>query len=436
VRLSLVENALFFNSLHWPAANGGTSMGRINPEYKHAGLTIRPANAVAGLIIAAVVCCAGCREIAFDDHQPTAYELELVDIDNRLATLEQGDRDAAVGRSGLKRASLGYTRASLTGDFEDYRAAETALVECQTTPGCPSPDWYFLSASLNFSLHRLDRAEADLVRFETFGDSDRAVPLAADIAFQRGDYQAAETAYTALGDDRPRWDNLARLAWFRFVTGEPELADSLYVQAQALLSVKEMRHFAWLELQRGVIDLAYGRHRMALDHYLRAEQAYSGYWLVREHIAEVLALLGRRDEAKALYRKLITQTRNPEFVSALAVIYEQDRSLEAADLYRQADARFADNLALYPEAAGGHLIKSLLARQQPAPGLLEHALRNHSLRPNAEAKLLLAESCLKLGDRDQARQWLRRVMASPWRTPKMQQLAVELQLAEGGAGDY
>jgi tetratricopeptide (TPR) repeat protein len=75
-------------------------------------------------------------------------------------------------------------------------------------------------------------------------------------------------------------------------TGEPVKADELYQQAQQKLFIKQMCHFAWLELQRGIIDLEQQNNQQALEHYLRAEQAYSGYWLIHEHIAECLYVAG------------------------------------------------------------------------------------------------------------------------------------------------
>jgi tetratricopeptide (TPR) repeat protein len=75
--------------------------------------------------------------------------------------------------------------------------------------------------------------------------------------------------------------------------GDPAGADELYEEAQDDLTAKEMRAFAWLEVQRGFLDFARGRYRQARSHYDRADAAYPGYWLVDEHVAELLAAQDR-----------------------------------------------------------------------------------------------------------------------------------------------
>ena len=78
-----------------------------------------------------------------------------------------------------------------------------------------------------------------------------------------------------------------------------------------------MRSYAWVELQRGLLDFDRRRDHEALAHYRVAERAYSGYWLIEEHIAEALDRLGRTAQAVEMYQRVIERTRNPEFVSAL-----------------------------------------------------------------------------------------------------------------------
>jgi tetratricopeptide (TPR) repeat protein len=58
-----------------------------------------------------------------------------------------------------------------------------------------------------------------------------------------------------------------------------------------------------------------------LVHYLRADRAYSGYWFVKEHIAELLGAQRRFDEAVALYEKVIERAPKPELCQALGDLY-------------------------------------------------------------------------------------------------------------------
>jgi tetratricopeptide (TPR) repeat protein len=193
-----------------------------------------------------------------------------------------------------------------------------------------------------------------------------------------------------------------------------------------MIPATEMRTYAWLELQRGLIDLEYGRYQQALDHYRLACRAYSGYWLIEEHIAEALQLTGQTGEAIALYRGIIERTRNPEFVTALADILLASDPGAAAALYREADALYGEQYALYPEAVAGHLIEYLLEKQDIDPRLLEYAEWNHRLRPNAEAKLLLARTYLKLGEVATARSLMGEILKTPWRTPELDAFASKI----------
>ena len=45
-------------------------------------------------------------------------------------------------------------------------------------------------------------------------------------------------------------------------------------------TAKQMRAYAWLEMQRGRMSFQRGRQDRALASYERANAAYSGYWLM------------------------------------------------------------------------------------------------------------------------------------------------------------
>lgn len=322
-----------------------------------------------------------------------------------------------------------YRRASLTGDFADFRAAETAMEQGLEQLG-PLQDLYLLRAQFHFKLHRLAAARDDLSRAPDLAGSPDAAALRADLALQEGRYEAARQGYERLVRENRTWDNLARLAYYLGKTGEVERADQLYAEAQDELTAKEMRSFAWVELQRGLLDLDRGRDEPALAHFRRADRAYSGYWLIEEHIAEALGRLGRTEEAIALYRKVVEKTHNPEFLSALARLLENRDSAAAAALDREAERRFEEQSALYPEAAAGHFLQYLLERREPGPRLLALALRNVEIRPNAESKLLLARAYWKLnqpGSVPAIRALVTEIRETPWRTAEITRFVREVQ---------
>jgi tetratricopeptide (TPR) repeat protein len=114
---------------------------------------------------------------------------------------------------------------------------------------------------------------------------------------------------------------LARLAYFQFKMGDVDEAEKLYLDAEDELTAKEMRSYAWLELQRGVLDLAYGRYDEAWVHYQRANQAYSGFWQVEEHMAELLAARGEFEKAIEAYSRVLARVPRPDFQQTIGELY-------------------------------------------------------------------------------------------------------------------
>jgi len=153
------------------------------------------------------------------------------------------------------------------------------------------------------------------------GEDPKIQVLKADIDVQEGNYRVAETSYLNIIEKNRLWDNLSRLAYLRAKFGDFESADRIYQEAEEEISAKEMRSYAWVELQRGFLNLSRGRHEAAWDHYQRADQAYSGYWLVKDYMAEWLGAQRNFDAAIALYQKIITCAPRPELYHALGDLY-------------------------------------------------------------------------------------------------------------------
>lgn len=363
---------------------------------------------------------------ACSQHADTDYAKEL----SRLQTAIERFSAPATRDEALQQVYYRYQYASLTVDYEDFKAVENAIASALQSYG-PSDDLDYFSAHLNFKLHRLQGTQDFIAHMPDAADSTSLQALRADIALQQGRYAEALQAYENLIHERRSWDALARLAYYRLKTGQPEAADELYRQAADMIPAKDMRSYAWLELQRGLVALEYEHYEQALEHYRTADRAWSGYWLIEEHIAEVLRLMGDIPASASLYEKIIERTHKPEYVTALANMLATKDPAASAALYREADTLFERQLALYPEAASGHLIESLLQKQDVDPRLQEYAERNHAMRPNSEAKLLLARTYVKLGKPEQAKALLGEIMQTPWRTPQLETLATELGIGSG-----
>lgn len=276
--------------------------------------------------------------------QKTDFDIELERIDRGIAELEDDALQLPIDRVKItKLAYLQYQHASLTGNLDGLYIAEKTLDHAMQHLG-QDGDLYFLKANIHFKVHRLDDVEHDLNASTTLLESPQGRALKADLDFQQGRYEAAKNEYQALIDEERTWDTLARLAYFHFKMGDFEGADRLYDEAVDELTAKEMRHYGWVELQRGVVDLSQGNYEKAREHYQRAERAYSGHWMVQEHVAELLAAEGKTDEAEALYKTVIERVPRPDFQQALGELYLSiGKTAEANDYLRRAESAFLES---------------------------------------------------------------------------------------------
>jgi tetratricopeptide (TPR) repeat protein len=346
-----------------------------------------------------------------------------------MARIDEEIRDAE--RLALKHANdwarwsrvadLWAHRARQSGDYADYGRAEDAFaVAFQIAPEGSGP--LMSRAALNFALHRLDRVEQDLAVVEghRLDDNQRAALLQvrADLALQRGRLDDAAAGYReslTLHDSFGARFGLAHVGWLR----------GGFDEAQARLDEIEEVHVhgpnapvrMWLDLQRGLIELSRGRHEAALAHYRDADAEVAGHWLVREHVAEVTELLGRPDEALAMYEQIVLDTHNPEFMDAVAGILDARGDEAGAERWVVwADQGFARQLAQYPEAAAGHALDHVLAYGDPTEAVAL-AERNAALRPNGEALTQLARAYRQAGRLADADRAIRRAVETGWAWP-------------------
>jgi tetratricopeptide (TPR) repeat protein len=259
---------------------------------------------------ALLLCVATCA-----NEPPSAYDAELAQIQQDIAALK-----SASGETALALVQQLYHRATLTGRIEDARSADAAIGDAMGRLG-PVPELMLLRARLDFAFHRLANANDNLRLASQPAASPRFRAMQADLDLQQGRFEDAQKAYEAVVQVSRAWDNLARLAYMRALYGDFAGADALYAEAEQEVTAKEMRTYAWLCVQRGLLAFRQGRHDGALTHYLRADKAYSGYWLVNEHLAELYGAQRRFDEAVALYEKASARAPRPEVYQALGDLY-------------------------------------------------------------------------------------------------------------------
>lgn len=331
-------------------------------------------------------------------------------------------------------ASLHLRHARLTGDYDSYGRAEDALARAfALAPEGTGP--LLARAQLNFALHRFERVEADLQRLEAQRGAakykDTIDGIRADLAFYGGRYDEAARRFDALALRAPTMDGLVRLANYHAHTGDFDEADRMLARARETVSRRFEHTHAWLELQRGLLDLARGRDTDALAHYQTAAVFFDGWYLVDEHIAEVIARRGNIPGAIERYRDLVARTDNPEFMAALAgALEEAGRIEEAAEWHARAATAFEQLIERFPSAAGGHALEYFLEHGEPRRAL-ELAEANAAARPWGEARVGLARALIRTGALARAESIVHETLETPYRSADLHATAAVLREARG-----
>jgi tetratricopeptide (TPR) repeat protein len=369
---------------------------------------------------------------------PASYDEALARIDVDLAHARaqaEAHPDEWLRHELLARRL--YSRARLTGSFDDYAAAEAALRQAfAVAPPRIGP--HMTQAVFDFTMHRLAGSERQLDRVAGYAvtpdvpELAEIVAMRGDIAFYRGDYDTALEAYQVAQRLAPGTADF-RLAVHHMKAGRFAEAEDYFNRAGRALSNPTPQQLGNLELQRGVLDLERGRRDAALAHFRRADRIFPGYWLIQEHIAEVTALNGDLAGAERLYRDIVRRTGHPEFMDALAgVKRKQGDAAAAAEWSARAAAVWRQRLRQFPEAAYGHALDHCVAAGNWRCAL-SLAERNHRARPYGDAKIALAQALLHNGRRAEAKTMIEAVLASPWRTADLHSVAAEIYAAAGDA---
>jgi tetratricopeptide (TPR) repeat protein len=347
------------------------------------------------------------------NNQKSNFETDLDQMNSGIAELEGDALQLPVDRAKItKLAYLQYQRASLSGNLAELAVADSTLDHAIEHLGHDG-DLYFLKANIHFKLHRLADVERDLEASVDLLQSAPGRALKADLDFQQGRYDSARSEYEALIEEERTWDTLSRLAYFNFKMGDFETADRLYDEAVDELTAKEMRHYAWVELQRGVVDLTQGNYEKTREHYQRAERAYSGHWMVQEHLAELLGAEGKNDEAEAMYQRVVARVPRPDFQQALGELYlSMGKTAEANEWLEKAQAAFLES-AGHGEVHYYHHLADLYADVfENGAEAVKWAQKDLELRRNFSTLAAMAWAYYRAGEFSKALETMNESLAS------------------------
>lgn len=369
-----------------------------------------------------------------------SFESALADLDLRIEKAKAAAEAQPESWMKLEMvAGMYLSRARLGGDLNDYARAEALLEEAFAL--APEGSGPLLSrAQLNYSLHRIPLVGADLkaASGQLLADDNLRADLLrrqANLAMQTGEYAEALDGYEASLALHPTYATVCDMAQVRRRTGDYAAAEALFDRAEGMYHGLSPEPKAWLHLQRAILDLDRGNLEEMLAHLDDADGVMTGWWLVDEHRAEALTLLGRADEARPIYEAVIESTGKPEYMDAMAELLADAGDEDGAQAWiEKGEALFEAQLAQFPEAAAGHALGHYLAFG-PEERALELARANVALRPNGEAMIQLAEALLANGEVAEARETIQAVQASAWRSPEVIEVADQIAAAEGAVAD-
>lgn len=368
--------------------------------------------------------------------RPTNYQIELEQIDKNISELTDG---AITNPIEIDKATRyvyrRYHRASLTGDLTEFEVVETAINAVIRRFG-PWADLCLLKAHLDFRFHRLGEVKRDLEMVPGLADCLQGRALKADLDLQEGRYEDARKGYEDLIQDDRSWDNLARLAHFKAKMGDIDGAERLYIEAEDEITAKEMRSYAWVELQRGLLAFTHGRYEGAWAHYERANEVYSGYWLVDEHIAELLGAQEKFDEAIALYEEVVAHVPRPELQQALGDLYvlvgEPD---QARPWHEKALAAYLESAQRGDVHYFHHLADFYADVREDGAEAVRWARKDLELRQNFSTQAALAWGLYRDGLFVEALDAMRKALSSGVRDARLFFQAAMIHLGAGRTGE-
>jgi tetratricopeptide (TPR) repeat protein len=261
----------------------------------------------------------------------------------------------------------------------------------------------------------------------------RIADIETELDWNDGVYDKAIPAIRNARKARPSTATWMREAQLDHDLGLDDAADAAFETAEDLISDTAPLAVAHLNVQRGIQKVDQGRLEDAVLFFREAAVRMPDYVAANEHLAETLAMLGKDDEATAIYEKVVARSNDPEFAHALAELYaKKGKAAEAKALEEKARARYEELLTKYPEAMYWHASEFFLAigDAKRALALLQ---QNLVLRPNAASHTALAKAQLANGMTAEARATIDKALAMPVRSAALFATAARAYRAIGDA---
>ena len=319
-----------------------------------------------------------------------------------------------------KVAGIYLGHARISGDVNSFVKAGHAIDEAFKIAK-PGAGPFLTRAGYNLTIHKISEVEADLVAFEkkiVIKTSERAkvAALRGAVFFLSGDLPKALEHFKKAESLKADTSSASRLANYYLKTGDYDLARTWYKKAIERVDKSDKNTHAWAELHLGIVNLEENNLPEAEKHYAIANELFTGWYLINEHIAEAARLTKDYGPAIDRYKQILKKTPNGEFYQALGDTYlasgVEGKKAKAQKAYADARAAFERDIAILPSAASGHALNFYL--KHAVVRALDLARENFKLRPGHEARTQLAMALLLNGKKEKARQILKPTLSSKW----------------------
>ena len=247
------------------------------------------------------------------------------------------DRDDPLAHNRLAAAYIRKARES--GDLTYYTLAEQAAQRGAdlVSRGPAAATANTLLATVHVARHEFRQALSRARTALDLNPADAAPQaVAGDALLELGDYDEAARTYARLASLTGPRNPAGRLAWLRFLQGDPASAVAGMRQAVATATAANPigEPTAWTRVQLGELLFHTGDLAGAEAAYRDALAALPGYHAAIAGTARVAAARGRLREAADHYHKALDVVPLPEYAAALGDVYTRiGREPEARKQY-------------------------------------------------------------------------------------------------------
>lgn len=303
-------------------------------------------------------------------HAAHFTRLDQLSTDQRIAACQKAVAAEPGNSAALNDLASAYLqKLRETTDFGYLDRADKLVTQVLARkPG--DSEALILTNEIELNRHHFSKVIENTGRLvKTNPEDARLWGMMGDASMEIGDYDRAANAYGQMLKLRPRLSSYNRVAWFRFVTGDPDGA--IYAMRQAVhVAGATPENLAWCLVDLGNLYFKTGKLTEAAANYNAALNAFPRYHPAFAGLGRVLAAQHQTAEAIASYTRAQSIVPLPDYTGALRDLYLEQRNtaearkqealLDVVDQLARANFENTDrNLALVLADEGRHLDRAL-----------------------------------------------------------------------------